>query len=74
MQHLHAKHKDHQPGTPLSAAAVNDYLIPDSDLPSVTDLEIPNSDLAGTLDAFGSESNHNFEIPLFLSSPPDSPS
>jgi hypothetical protein len=77
-QHLHAKHKDYQPGTPPSAAAVNDCLILDSDLPTVTDLEIPDSDPAGVWDAFGSESNRSvsfdFENPLFLSSPPDSPS
>jgi hypothetical protein len=43
----------------------------------VNDLEIPDSDPAGAWDAFGSEPNRDsfdFEIPLFLSSPPDSPS
>ena len=39
MQHLYAKHKEHQPGTPLSpsAAAVNDCIILDSDLSSDSD-------------------------------------
>ena len=75
-QHLYAKHKEHQPGTPLSpsAAAVNDCIILDSDLSS-------DSGLAGAQGAFGSESNHDgigfdFEMPLpsLLPSLPDTPS
>jgi hypothetical protein len=71
-QHLNTKHKEYQPGTPPSAAAVNDCIILDSDLSSV-------SDPAGAWDAFDSESNHDgagfdFEIPLLPSSRSDSPS
>jgi hypothetical protein len=80
-QHLHAKHKEYQRETHPSVAAVNDCIILDSDLSSVSDLEMsiipPDGDPAGAWDAFanGSESNHDsvgvdFEIPL----PPDSPS
>ena len=76
MQHLYAKHKEHQPRTPLSpsAAAVNDCITLDSDLSS-------DSDLAGAWGAFSSESNHDgigfdFEMPLpsLLPSLPDTPS
>ena len=75
-QHLYAKHKEHQPGTPLSpsTAAVNDCIILDSDLSS-------DSDPAGAWGAFSSESNHDgigfdFEMPLpsLLPSLPDTPS
>jgi hypothetical protein len=61
-QHIQAKHKEYQPGTPSppSAAAV-DYSILDSESSSVNDLEMstgipPDNDPAGASDAFGSES------------------
>ena len=80
-QHLHAKHKEYQPGTPPpTTAAVNDFIL-DSDLSSVNlnDLEMRDSDPAGAWDEFGTEPNHgsvvpDFEIPLLPSSRPDSPS
>lgn len=82
-QHIQAKHKDYQPGTPF-AAVVNDFNILDSDLSSANDLEISfplESDPDGPWDAFNfdSESNHNsidfdFENPFLPSSRPDSPS
>lgn len=81
-QHIQAKHKEYQPGTPPSAAAA-DYTILDSESSSVNDLEMsipPDNDPAGASDAFGSESNldhsigFDFEIPFLLSSQPDSPS
>jgi hypothetical protein len=77
-QHLNSKHKEYQPGTPPSppAAAVNDYIILDSDLSS-------DSDLAGTWDAIasGPEPSHDsdgvgfdFDIQVLPSSQPGSPS
>lgn len=82
-QHLYAKHKDYHPGTPPSAAAVNDRINLDSDLSSVDDVEmsksIPSDSDLGAWDVFGS--NHDSvdfdsEIPRPFLPPsrPDSPS
>jgi hypothetical protein len=77
-QHIQAKHKEYQPGTP-SAAVVDDFIVPDSDLSSVNDPETyfsPDRDPAGTWDAFDSQSNHDsigFDFEN-QSSRPDSPS
>jgi hypothetical protein len=67
-QHLHAKHKEYQPGTPPSAAAVSNHIILESDSSSDSD--------PGAWDVFGF--NHNsdgvgfdFEIPPFPSSQPN---
>lgn len=78
-QHLQAKHKEYQPGTPSSTAVVNDCIILDSDLSFVNDLEMsisPDSDPAGAWDAFGDHDSigFDFEIPFLPSSRPHSPS
>lgn len=82
-QHLHAKHKDYQPGTPRSAVTVNDRVVldSDSDLSSAagSEMSIPPSDPAGAWEAFGSSRDsvgQDFEIPepFIPSSRPDSPS
>jgi hypothetical protein len=86
-RHLRAKHKleDYQPGTPQSAAAVNDRIILNGDLSSVDDVEMsisPDRDLPPTWDAFSSshdsvQVDHDFEIQPSLPSEsprPDSPS
>lgn len=72
-QHLNSKHKEYQPETP-PAAAVNDFILLDSDLSS-------DSDLAGTWDAIasGPEPSHDdvgfdFDIQVLPSSQPGSPS
>jgi hypothetical protein len=69
-RHLHSKHKEYQPGTPPSAAAVSDRIILDSDLSSDSD--------PGAWDVFGSTNHNNvgfdFEIPPLPSSQPNSPS
>ena len=83
-QHIHAKHKDYQPGTPRSAATVDDLVVLDSDsdldLSSAagSEMSIPPS-AAGTWDAFSYSRDsvgQNFEIPepFLPSSRPDSPS
>ena len=83
-QHLNAKHKDYQLGTPspLSTATIGDRIVPESDLSesSLSDAQMlipPDSDL-GAWDAFGSNHNSDFEIPPLpgplLPSQPNSPS